>query len=63
MSTVTIQANEYNYLLELAARLEWMCDLLDMQEVSDFALSFPEVRKLDDIMRPWRPKAKTAPEP
>ena len=57
MSTVTIQANEHNYLLELAVRLEWMCDLLDMKEVSDFALSFPEVRKLDNIMRPWRDEA------
>lgn len=43
-----------NKLIEIAARWKWMCDLLDEKEVSDFALSFSEVRKLDDIMRPWR---------
>jgi hypothetical protein len=39
---------------EIAARWQWMCDLLDGQEVDEFALSFPEVRKLDDIMSEWR---------
>ena len=46
-----------NQLIMIASRWQWMCDLLDMEEVPDFALSFPEVRKLDDIMRPWRDEA------
>ena len=43
-----------NQLIMIASRWQWMCELLDVEKVSDFALSFPEVRKLDDIMRPWR---------
>lgn len=46
--------DEENNLIEIASRWQWMCELLDMKEVSDFALSFPEVRKLDDIFRPFR---------
>lgn len=36
---------------ELLARWEWMCCLLDGEEVSDFALSFPEVRKVADLIQ------------
>ncbi|MFH1999800.1 MAG: hypothetical protein ABIK28_08970 [Planctomycetota bacterium] len=46
-----------NQLIMIASRWEWMCNLLEGEEVSDFALSFPEIRKLDDIMRPWRDEA------
>lgn len=46
--------DQENKLIEIASRWEWMRDLLDGKEVSDFALSFPEVQKLDDIMRAWR---------
>ena len=46
--------DEENYLLLIASRWEWMTRLLNMEEVCDFALSFPEVRQLDDIMRPYR---------
>jgi hypothetical protein len=42
--------DEENTLVMIAARWEWMCDLLDGQEVSDFALSFPEVRQLADLI-------------
>lgn len=45
-------------LIMIASRWQWMCELLAGKEVSDFALSFPEVRQLDDIMRPWRDAAK-----
>ena len=49
--------DENSRLIEIAARWQWMCDLLEGEEVSDFSPSFPEVRKLDDIMRPWRDEA------
>ena len=54
MKNVGMNRDKENELIEIASRWEWMCELLDMKEVSDFALSFPEVRELDDIMRPWR---------
>lgn len=43
--------DEENKLIEIASRWQWMCELLEGLEVSDFALSFPEVRKLDDLIR------------
>lgn len=41
---------EENKLIEIASRWESMCDLLDGQKVSDFMLSFPEVRQLADLI-------------
>ena len=37
-----------NKLIEISARWQWMVDLLEGEQVSDFALSFWEVRKLAD---------------
>jgi hypothetical protein len=37
-------------LVSVASRWEAMCDLLEGEEVSDFMLSFQEVRKLADII-------------
>lgn len=45
-----MKREEENTLIMIAARWEWMCNLLDGQEVSDFALSFPEVRQLADLI-------------
>ena len=42
---------EENKLIEVASRWESMCDLLDGKEVSDFMLSFPEVRQLADLIQ------------
>lgn len=39
---------EYSELVLIASRWEAMLELLDGKEVSDFMLSFPEVRKLAD---------------
>ena len=36
-------------LIEIASRWEWICAILDGEEVSDFALSFPEVRQVADL--------------
>jgi hypothetical protein len=41
---------EYSELVLIASRWEAMCELLDGKEVSDFMLSFPEVRKLADFI-------------
>ena len=49
-----IITNRKAKLTEIAARWEWMCDLLDGKEVSDFALSFPEVRELNYLMKELR---------
>jgi len=38
-------------LSEIAARWEWMCDLLEGKTVSEFALSFPEVRQLSVLVQ------------
>ena len=38
-----------NELLMIAARWEAICDLLDEKEVSDFMLSFPEVREVANL--------------
>jgi len=51
-------SDEENKLIEIASRWQWICDLLDGKQISDFALSFPEVRKLDDIMTAYRQKDK-----
>ena len=40
-------------LIEIASRWETMCDLLEDRKASDFMLSFPEVRKLQDILVQW----------
>ena len=42
--------NENAELILVASRWEAMCELLDGKEVSDFMLSFPEVRKLADFI-------------
>jgi hypothetical protein len=36
--------------IEAAARWEWMCDILEGKPVSDFAMSYPEIRKLHDLV-------------
>ena len=38
-------------LSEIAARWEWLCDLLEGKAVSEFARSFPEVRQLSDLLQ------------
>lgn len=43
--------DEENQLIEIAPRWQWICGLLEGNEVSDFALSFPEVRRIDDLIR------------
>ena len=41
---------EYSRLIEISARWEAMCELLNGEEVSDFMLSFPEVRQVSDMV-------------
>ena len=41
---------EYSELISIAARWEAICELLDGKEVSDFMLSFPEVRQVSDMV-------------
>ena len=41
---------EYSGLVLVASRWEAMCELLDGKEVSDFMLSFPEVRQVSDMV-------------
>ena len=41
---------EENQLIEIAARWEAVCDVLDGEEVSDFMMSFPEVRQVADLV-------------
>jgi len=38
-----------NRLIEIAARWEAICDILQGGTVSDFMLSFPEVRQIADL--------------
>ena len=45
-----ITREKENELLLIATRWEAICDLLDGEEVSEFALSFPEVQKVDDLL-------------
>ena len=47
-------------LSEIAARWEWMCDLLEGKTVSEFALSFPEVRQLSDLVQQNHQPSDTA---
>jgi len=37
-------------LIEIAARWEAICDLLDGKEASDFMLAYPEVRQVADLV-------------
>jgi hypothetical protein len=39
-----------NRLIEIAARWEAICNILQGETVSDFMLSFPEVRQVEDLM-------------
>ena len=41
---------EYSELIAIAARWEAICELLRGEEVSDFMLSFPEVRQVSDMV-------------
>ena len=41
---------EENQLIFIAARWEAVCDVLDGEEVSDFMMSFPEVRRVRDFV-------------
>ena len=41
---------EENQLIEIAARWEAVCDVLDGEDVSDFMMSFPEVRQVADLV-------------
>lgn len=45
-----VERKEHLRLINIAARWEAMCSLLDGEEVSDFMLSYPEIEKLDDII-------------
>ena len=36
-------------LIEIAARWEAICRILDGEEVSDFMMSYPEVRQVADL--------------
>ena len=47
--------DEENKLIEIAARWESICALLDGQQVSEFELSFPEVRHVADLMEGIEP--------
>ena len=47
---MTITREKENELLMIATRWEAICDLLDGKEVSEFDLSFPEVRKVADLI-------------
>jgi hypothetical protein len=38
-------------LVMIASRWEAICELLEGKEVSDFMLSFPEVRKIADAVQ------------
>jgi len=49
-------------LSEIAARWEWMCDLLEGKAVGEFALSFPEVRQLSDLVQQIHQPADSADE-
>ena len=41
----------YNELVEISARWETICDMLDGYEIPEFMLSFPEVRKVADLVQ------------
>jgi len=41
---------EYAELIGIASRWEAICELLRGEEVSDFMLSFPEVRQVSDMV-------------
>ena len=41
---------EENQLIEIAARWEAVCAVLDGEVVSDFMMSFPEVRRVADLV-------------
>jgi len=49
-------------LIEIAARWEAICDLLKGEEPSDFLLSFPEVRQVQDLMSVTAMLSETAKE-
>lgn len=46
---MNIDKAEYNELLMIASRWEAIYDILEGKEVSDFMLSFPEVRQIADL--------------
>ena len=41
---------EYSELILIASRWEAICQLIKGEEVSDFMLSFPEVRQVSDMV-------------
>ncbi len=49
------ERDKISQLTLIAARHEAICDVLDGLEVSDFMLSFPEVRKVADLYEASQP--------
>ena len=45
-----IDEDEYSELMVIASKWEAICALLRGEEVSDFMLSFPEVRQVSDMV-------------
>ena len=47
---MVIDDDEYSELMVIASKWEAICALLRGEEVSDFMLSFPEVRQVSDMV-------------
>ena len=47
---MVIDDDEYSELMVIASKWEAICELLRREEVSDFMLSFPEVRQVSDMV-------------
>ena len=47
---MVIDEDEYSELMVIASKWEAICELLRGEEVSDFMLSFPEVRQVSDMV-------------
>ena len=47
---MVIDDDEYSELMVIASKWEAICELLRGEEVSDFMLSFPEVRQVSDMV-------------
>ena len=45
-----LSAAEYGELILIASKWEAICEILRGEEVSDFMLSFPEVRQVSDMV-------------
>jgi len=47
---MVIDDDEYSELMVIASKWEAICALLRGEEVSDFMLSFPEIRQVSDMV-------------